>query len=211
MSLAPVIETACPIRDTTPLRMTFEQFLEWGDETTWAEWVDGEVILVPTSTKHQRLLMFLLKVLVSYVEEFGLGEVFPPPYVMRLPSRPSGREPDLLFIASENLHRLQEKFLDGPADLVVEIISEDGQTRDRVSKFAEYQTAGVREYWLIDPLHRRADFYVLDERGRLQLAEVAEAGQYHSTVLAGLWLDLGWLWQEPHPALREVRQAWGWA
>ena len=28
-----------------PLRMSFEEFLEWGDEDTWAEWVSGEVFV----------------------------------------------------------------------------------------------------------------------------------------------------------------------
>ena len=65
-------------------RMTYEEFLEWADEDTWAEWVDGEVIeLSPASTDHQRLVKFLTNILDTWTLVHGLGEVFPPPFQMR--------------------------------------------------------------------------------------------------------------------------------
>jgi Uma2 family endonuclease len=52
----------------------------------------------------------------------------------------------------------------GPADLAVEVTWDDSVARDRDDKSFEYQGAGVRECWIVDPRpHRqRADFYVLD-------------------------------------------------
>lgn len=55
------------------------------------------------------------------------------------------------FVASEHLDRLKETYLDGPADLVVGIVSPDSVGRDRGEKFYEYAQGGVPEYWLIDP------------------------------------------------------------
>ena len=72
-----------------------------------------------------------------------------------------GREPDILFIAREHLDRFRDTYLDGPADLVVEIISRDSRARDRGDKFYEYEQGGVREYWLLDYLRRQAEFYQL--------------------------------------------------
>jgi Uma2 family endonuclease len=110
----------------------------------------------------------------------------------------NGREPDLMFIATANLARLGQKYLDGPADLVIEMVSEDSVVRDRDDKFSEYQDAGVREYWIIDPRpnRRRADFYVMGENGKYQPVPIPNDNRYHSTVLPGFWLDLEWLWQE---------------
>ncbi len=192
-----------------PLRMSFEEFLDWGDEDTWAEWIDGEVItLMPASTVHQLLMGFLMRVLSEFVEERGLGLLFTPPYVMRLASVRRGREPDLLFVAAEHQDRLRKNHLDGPADLVVEIISPDSAKRDRHDKLAEYELGGVREYWILDPDKRQAVFYQLDGSGRYHEASVDVSGIYRSEVLDGFWLEVLWLWQSPFPTLAAVRAAW---
>ncbi|MGH9801602.1 MAG: Uma2 family endonuclease, partial [Blastocatellia bacterium] len=96
--------------------------------------------------------------------------------------------------------------LDGPADLSVEIISPESVRRDRKVKFKEYESAGVGEYWLIDPDHKKAEFYQLDASGRYQLAKL-KAGVYHSKAVAGFWLRVDWLWQPPTvlDALRELK------
>jgi Uma2 family endonuclease len=86
-----------------------------------------------------------------YVTARTLGVIFTAPYQMRLHQPPRGREPDILFVAQSNLGRITKQYLDGPADLVIEVISPEISGRDRGDKFYEYETAGVREYWLIDP------------------------------------------------------------
>jgi Uma2 family endonuclease len=48
-----------PERTAPPGKMTYEEFLAWADEDTWAEWVNGEVIiLTPASKRHQDLAFF---------------------------------------------------------------------------------------------------------------------------------------------------------
>ena len=72
-------------------RMTYEEFLEWADEDTWAEWVDGEVIILsPASDPHQDLLGFLSSLLRHFVEAHELGRVLIAPFQMKLSVRPSG-------------------------------------------------------------------------------------------------------------------------
>jgi len=128
---------------------------------------------------------------------------------MKLEVRPSGREPDILFIARENLGRLKLNYLDGPANLAVEIISPESQSRDRGEKYYEYEEAGVEEYWLLDPTRKRAEFYRLGDNGIYARIVVADDGIFRSEVLKDLWLKVDWLWQEPLPPLMSVLKEWG--
>lgn len=184
--------------------VTMEQFLEWQEEDIHAEWVDGKVILMsPSSRKHQEVSVFLTTLIQIFSETRHLGVLLNAPFSMRLTARPSVREPDLLFICTEHLDRLKDTYLDGPADFVVEIVSPDSIGRDRGEKFAEYEQAGIPEYWLIDPIREQAEFYRLNDRGRYQ-AIAPEKGIYHSSILPGFWLKPGWFWQDPLPRVLDV-------
>lgn len=191
-------------------KITYEEFLAWVDEDTWAEWVDGEVLLLtPASNKHQDLAGFLTALLRHFVEAHQSGMVIPAPFQMKTGPHLPGREPDLLFIAQEHLHRLQHAYLDGPADLVIEIISPDSRTRDREQKFHEYERGGVREYWLLDPARQQAECYALGADGTYQLLTEDTDGIFRSTILPGLWFTTDWFWQHPLPSLISVLRAWG--
>ena len=188
---------------TRPATMTYDEFLAWADEDTLAEWVDGKVVMTsPASAQHQYLAIFLATTLSTYVTVHDLGTVLTGPFQMKLAQ--SGREPDVLFVAKEHLARLQPTLLQGPADLVVEIVSDESVARDRGAKFEEYREAGIPEYWLLDPRVEQAEFYHLDERGRYQRAPVDAAGVYWSRVIPSLWLRVDWLWQQPLPSPTRV-------
>ena len=191
-------------------KISYEEFLAWCDEDTWAEWVNGEVLMVsPASDRHQDLADFLTAIFRIFVEAWDLGVVRSAPFQMKTGPELPGREPDILFVAREHLHRLKETFLDGPADLVIEILSPESRLRDRGEKFAEYEAGGVREYWMLDPERREADFYVLDARGRYRLVEVDPDGVYESPTLAGFRLSLAWLWRVPLPKVLDVARELG--
>ncbi len=185
-------------------KVSYKEFLEWADEDTLAEWVDGEVVMAsPANAKHQRLVQFLSATLSAYINFRQLGVVLPAPFQMKLP-RSSGREPDVIFLANEHRDRLKDTYLDGPADLVVEVISPDSITRDRDDKFKEYRQGGVPEYWLLDPGERQAEFYRLDARSAYRRVAPDAQGIYHSRAVPGFWLDVAWLWQDPLPAVERV-------
>ena len=138
--------------------MTYQEFLNWADEDTLAEWMNGKVIMTsPASLRHQLIAQFLGRVLAGYVEAERLGIVISAPFQMKLEQ--SGREPDVLFLAENHRDRLRATYLDGPADLVIEILSPESIGRDRGEKFYEYERAGILEYWLIDDATQRAEFY----------------------------------------------------
>jgi Uma2 family endonuclease len=185
--------------------MSYEDYLAQVDEDAHAEWVDGEVtVFMPPKDKHQAIAGFLYIMLSIFANLFKLGAVRFAPLEMRLrwgESSGSSREPDILFVAQEHSERLTEDRLDGPADLVIEIVSSSSLRRDRADKFYEYQEAGVREYIIIDPRpgKERIDWYVLLPDGKYQAVLPDEGGWYAAQVLPGFRLDAGWLWQEPLP------------
>ncbi len=187
--------------------MTFERFLRAYDGE-WAEWVDGRVVrMSPVNDEHVTLGLFLSALLQHFVESKGLGQILAEPYVMRTGPGLPGRSPDILFVAREHEARIRTSFLDGPGDLVVEIISPDSRVRDRRRKFREYEEGGVREYWLPDPGRRQAEFYVRGGDGKFKPSLAGPDGIFRSTVLLGLWLRIDWLWQRP--PLLSVLKEWG--
>ena len=122
-----------------------------------------------------------------FSETHNLGRVFIAPYSMKLSQQRRGREPDVLFVSREHEHLIEQTFLNGPADLTIEIVSPESVERDSVQKFVEYETSGIREYWLIDYTYQTAFFYQLDKEGRYQAAEVTD-GIFRSTVLPGFFV-----------------------
>ena len=202
--------TTNPISGQSPGRMSYEEFLAWAEEGTHVEWVDGEVVFMsPVSKEHQLLAAFLAALLQLFVEANKLGLVLTAPFQMKLAVRPSGREPDVIFIARERMGDLKKVYLDGPADLAIEVISPDSRARDRGDKYYEYEQAGVREYWMFDPIRKQAEFYRLGSDGVYSVVAPGDDGIFRSAVLEGLWLKVEWLWQEPLPPLMSVLKYWG--
>lgn len=194
----------------TQTKISYEDFLEWTGENQHVEWVDGEVFLMsPISNRHQDVGAFLISLLRFYAEARHLGEVRYDPFQMKIGPRFPGRAPDILFVASANALRLKSVFLDGPADLVVEIISPESRARDRGEKFFEYEEGGVPEYWLLDPIRNQAEFYQRGENGLYRMVPPDVQGRYHSAALPGLWLQVNWLWEIPLPPLLGVLKQWG--
>ncbi|HZL35572.1 MAG TPA: Uma2 family endonuclease [Tepidisphaeraceae bacterium] len=191
-----------------PKRITYRQFLELDDEYQHAEWVDGKVILMPpVSNLHTILSVFLLGLLDFYVDTNQLGELKHDPFQMKTGPDLPGRAPDILFVAKKNLGRLKKNHLEGPADLVIEITSRSTRATDRGDKHYEYERGGVKEYWLLDPERKQAEFNILGRDGIYQPAILGRDRVFHIAAIKGLWLKVDWLWQRP--AKLEVIRQWG--
>jgi Uma2 family endonuclease len=85
--------------------------------------------------------------------------------------------------------------------VVIVVVSPASDTIDRVQKFREYERAGVREYWIIDPRpqQQQADFYRLDAAGRYEAAPPDKEGIFTSLIVPGFRLKVAWLWQLDTP------------
>jgi Uma2 family endonuclease len=180
-------------------RMSYEAWRTWDEDEGKSEWVDGEVIVfMPATPRHGDLWGFFYILLSIFVKSRSLGRVFAETLEMHLSER--GRVPDVLFIRNKNLYRLTDGRLDGPADLVIEVVSDDSVERDHTEKKAEYAAAGVEEYWVLESREgkRGADFYHL-VGGVYQPIPVDADGRLWSTVVEGFWLKPEWLWHESLP------------
>jgi Uma2 family endonuclease len=127
--------------------MPYEDFLARYSGGEHVEWVDGEVVaMVAVTVDHAGLQGFLLAVMKHVAESRDSGQVLSDPFQMKTGPDLPGRAPDVMFVARESLGRLHRLYLEGPADLVIEIVSPTSRTTDRVHKFREYETGGVPEY-----------------------------------------------------------------
>ena len=190
-------------------KISYEEFLERIDENPHVEWVDGEIIeMSPIFERHEDLSGFLKPLVRHFAEAYNLGVVRGEPFQMKPALSLPGRAPDFFFVATAHLDRLRSTYLEGPADLVVEIISPESRAWDRGDKFFEYEAAGIPEYWLLDPIREQAEFYQLDPGGIYRPAALDAQGRYQSVVLPGLWLQVSWLWQTPLPPLLSILKAW---
>lgn len=199
-----------PFPEERRIPMTYDEWLEWAEESRISEWVDGEAIeFMPPTMRHQDVVTFLVALARVFVELRRLGFVVGSPVEVKLSVRVS-REPDLVFVGNEHGDRIQPLRIVGAPDLAIEAISDDSVRRDRITKRDEYAAAGVPEYWIIDcrPGYEREEFLLLDDGGRYRQANLDERGRFHSAVLPGFWLDPNWLRADPLPAvlacLREI-------
>jgi Uma2 family endonuclease len=184
--------------------MTEDDFVDWYDEDVKAEFIDGEVIVhSPVSIHHDSIGMFLGSLLMIFVEKNNAGKLCGTSRIQaRL--RPSlRREPDLMFIAKDRLSIIRKNHIEGAPDLAVEIVSPDSLTRDWREKYYEYEQAGVKEYWVIDPDAKRMDMYFLDEQENYELIPL-EKGKLHSRIFPDFWVKPEWFWQEELPNVLDV-------
>ena len=190
-------------RPVPGVRMSESEYLKWAFTPEFkSEWVDGEVILMaPVSDVHSDVNLWLVALVRLFIEEHDLGEIRSDMFV-RLANQRRLRVPDLLFIAKEHKGRLHRTYVDGAPDLVIEIISPDSQSRDRREKFQEYERAGAREYWILDPLSSTFEAYRLDGKKFRRISE--QAGIVRSSVLRNLWLKPEWFWRKPLPKVSGV-------
>ena len=170
------------------------------------EWVEGEVIeKMSVSLTHSLLVVFLTKLLGLVTELNNGGSVLADQFLMRLEDQERGREPDIIYVAPENESRLLSNYLDGPADLAIEVISRGSEVVDRGAKFEEYERGGVREFWLLDPHRREALFYVRDAEGLFRPGLIQD-GIYQSAVLPLVRLRVEWLWEQP--PIMDILREW---
>jgi hypothetical protein len=131
-------------------------------------------------------------------------------FVMRLGDH--ALTPDLLLLERRRLAALHEYYIDGPADLVIEIFMPGHEAQDRDIKRHLYLAGGVPEYWLVNPATRSVIFLRLEDTGyRMSLPD--DDGHFRSASVPGLAFIPARLWEEePHsviePGVFEVETPW---
>ncbi len=183
--------------------MDFETYLR-EFEGQHAEFYDGKVILMsPASSIHNKIIRFLIGMFDTYLLETGEGEFRHENVTMRLlvDGKIHAPEPDIFVVTTPNLEKLTDTYLDGAADLVIEVISPESEARDRGKKFILYEKAGVKEYWIIDAIRHETLFYTLNENNLYHLQRPDVDGLYQCQVLPRLRLPAALLSQESPPSV----------
>jgi Uma2 family endonuclease len=139
---------------------------------------EGRLIISPSpSPKHQKISGKLHFLIYNFVADNNLGEVVSAPMDTRL-WEGNVRQPDIEFMSNEHLDRIVDMW--GVPDLVVEILSEGTAKTDKEDKFQEYESAGVLEYWIVDPFDQVIEIYTLENGiyenfGKWGIGEIAKS------------------------------------
>jgi len=163
------------------------------------ELLDGALLMVPAPTPlHQRISRNLEFLLLRFVREHALGEVFDAPVdvVLGAGNEREVVQPDLLFVEKTQRHLITAAEIQGAPALVVEVTSPGTEARDRGYKKVLYGRYGVREYWIVDPQAETVEVYVLGEEGLQPVHKFARTETLTSSVLADLRIELAEVFQE---------------
>lgn len=152
--------------------------------------------------RHQDTRLFVAVMLKTFVEMTDAGLVREAPFRLQLVDA-SVFEPDIVFVANSNFDRVRDTHVEGAADMIIEVLSQESTALDRGEKFVAYEAAGVREYWMLDPLRELVNLYLLGPDGRFDEARPDTAGRLRSRVLKGFMLDTNLLWRKLLPTTVE--------
>lgn len=126
------------------------------------ELLHGDFYMVPApTTRHQRISNNLNSLLRQQIKRQRLGEIFYSPVDVIL-GQGKAREvvqPDLVFVATSHADIIKLHGIEGPPDLVIEILSPGTEERDRGYKLTMYARHAVTEYWIVDPDSRTIEVY----------------------------------------------------
>jgi len=184
--------------------MSEKEFLEKAPDNKVWELRYGELIIhSPVRVKHKSLDIFLSYIIFGYVNAKGLGRVFNSPMAVKF-ERNLIYEPDIFFVSSTNLGKVEEVIFNGVPDLVVEVLSPSMVRHDRVTKFVDYERFGVKEYWILDPHKKEYNFY-RNIRGKFR-ERLSEEGIYRCEEIKGFYVKMEWLENEKYWSERNVNK-----
>ncbi len=132
------------------VRLTYDDYCRMPAGLRY-ELVEGDLRMVPSpSVRHQTISKRLERLLLERVEDAGRGTILHAPCDVVL-SEHNVVQPDVLFVAKDRLGIIREANIQGPPDLVIEILSQSTEDWDRTTKRRAYARYGVRELWFVDP------------------------------------------------------------
>jgi Uma2 family endonuclease len=142
--------------------MTYNDYAAMEDDGNRYELADGKLELMSPGPpiNHQ----FFVKELYSSLTQSCSSQyfvMFAPLDVILSPTEV--RQPDIMMVHRSRIHILSQRGIEGPPDLVVEIISPSTVKRDRLDKHSVYARYGIPEYWLADPANGSLEQYVLTQ------------------------------------------------
>lgn len=183
-------------RDT---RLTYEDFVRIPDDGKRHEIIDGVHYVTPSpKLRHQELVGRLYLTIGAFLEDRpDRGRIFLSPFDVVF-SFYDVVEPDLVFVAPDQLDILTDKNIQGTPALVIEVLSPSTRKRDQQVKRKLYERMGVREYWLVDPDLNVVTLYRRDADGSFpRVATLTAEGHdgLETALLSGWSLTLSRLFR----------------
>ncbi|GHV39423.1 hypothetical protein AGMMS49546_11430 [Spirochaetia bacterium] len=180
---------------------TYADLLEW-DDTIRAEIIDGELyMMAPPARVHQDIVREIFTPISVFLKGKSC-KVYPAPFGVRLFPKDDLSdntlvEPDIVVVCDPS--KLDDRGCNGAPDLVVEILSPSNRFRDKLIKFNKYREAGVREYWVVDPVEQFVDVHILDA-GRYIITMYGPEDEVPISVLPGCLINLRDVFSADRPA-----------
>lgn len=169
---------------------TYDDWWNLSNAKSTVELIDDRLIFHPSvSLEYARARGYLLNDLSGQAEANGL-RLLNGPFTMSL-GRRRKFQPDFMLVDAANAANLTEHWLDGPADLVIELTSTASHAYDLTEKRHRYAQAGVPEYWIID-LQRQL---VLVDRPAGERVREEASGIVKPSTFCEVKLDVGAIWQ----------------
>ncbi len=187
---------------------TYAEYRNWKDDERW-EIIDGEAFAMtpaPGAT-HQTLAGQLFGLMFPFFENHPCS-IFYAPFDVLLPEADETADyasnvvqPDIVVYCDPD--KIEERGGIGAPDLAVEILSPSSASRDLIDKFALYERHGVREYWIVDPVHQIISIFSLDKKGKYSCEKrLAREHELVSPIFPELKIDL----KRVFPEIKKARQ-----
>ncbi len=187
-----------PIRTESGLKLTYEDYVRLPEDGRRHEIIDGSHIVNPAPrTRHQFVLGNLYDALRP-LRRSGRARVAFAPIAVQL-TEFDIVEPDLIAIDAKSAQRIGEHKIEGPPNLVVEVLSPSTRRLDRGAKRALYESMGVLEYWIVDPDENTVCKHTLVEGRYTEVLH--KSGEMVSTAFPELTVGLGEIFEDPGAGL----------
>ncbi|MFA7484316.1 MAG: Uma2 family endonuclease [Vulcanimicrobiota bacterium] len=168
---------------------TYEDYLQLPDDRNRYEIIHGRLYVSPPPRTFHQTVSRRIQFLLYRLEQEKKGFIFNAPVGLMIPGG-TPVEPDLVYLRTEQRQFIEERYINGPPHLVVEILSPSTASRDRTLKLNLYAQARVPHYWIVDPdactlevYHLKGDHYLvhaaLDKDGSYTATEEAEGLEIH--------------------------------
>ncbi len=148
--------------------------------------IGGDLVMTPSPVPyHQDILGKIFYELRKFIEEKNLGKIYLAPldvYFLETETY----QPDIIFISKERLNIIGEKKIEGPPDLIIEVLSPQTAYYDLRIKKDTYEKSGVKEYWIVDPIQKIIEIFG-NKKGKFESVSTAKSeGVVKSDLLNGL-------------------------
>jgi len=150
-----------------PATYTYADYISWPDDGKRWELIDGATYMMSAPRTNHQITLGALGALFYNHLRGKKCRAFLAPFDVRLPRKNEKRDNEITTVVQPDIsiycnpNGYDERGGKSAPELIVEILSPSSGRQDRIRKFICYAEAGVKEYWLADPVHETLEIYRL--------------------------------------------------